>query len=95
MNIVPTPVEQYVNRVNPKYRTWIGISWALFAAVSAVRVLWLILAAIMFASAGWSPVTLIFGVVLWSAIGVVAAIAAVAFLTHVAEPEQHDERSQP
>ena len=94
MNIVPTPVEQYVNRVPSRYRTYVGISWALFAAVSAIRVLWLILATIMFAGSGWSPAPLIFGVVLWSAIGVVAAIAAVAFLTH-SEAEQHDERSQP
>ncbi len=97
MKIVPAPVEQYVSRVDPRYRTWVGIGWALLAASSAIRVLWLIFAAFLFAEYGFSPVSLIFGVVMWSVIGVVGVIGAVAFLTHndrIPRSEQYDERSQ-
>jgi hypothetical protein len=41
----------------------------------------------MFAGLGWSPVSLIFGFVLWGVIGVVAVIMAVAFLTGAGRPE--------
>jgi hypothetical protein len=81
MKIVPTLVEEYVNRVPRKYRTWTGIGWAILAASCAIRLLFLISSSIMLASVGWSPVSLFFGFVLWGVIGVVAVIGAIAFLT--------------
>lgn len=98
MKIVPAPIEHYVDRVDPRYRTYVGVSWALVAAWSAFRMFWLIFAAMTLASYGWSPVSLIFGVVIWGVIGVVAVIGAVAFLTHhdrLPQPERHEEQSQP
>ena len=87
MKIVPTIVEEYVNRVPRKYRTWTGIGWAVLAASSAIRLLFLISAQIMLASVGWSPVSLFFGIVLWGVIGVVAVIGAIAFLTGATRPD--------
>ena len=87
MKIVPTPVEQYVNRVPRRYRTWTGVGFAILAASCAIRLVFLISGSIMFAGLGWSPVSLIFGFVLWGVIGVVAVIMAVAFLTGAGRPE--------
>jgi len=87
MKIVPTLVEEYVNRVPRKYRTWTGIGFAILAASCAIRLLFLIFAQIMLASVGWSPVSLIFVFVQWGVIGAVAVIAAIAFLTGAARPD--------
>jgi hypothetical protein len=87
MKIVPTLVEEYVNRVPHNYRMWIGIGWAILAASCAIRLLFLIFAQIMLAGIGWSPVSLIFAFVQWGVIGVVAVIAAIAFLTSATRPD--------
>jgi hypothetical protein len=81
MRIVPPVVEQYVRRVDPRYRTWVGISWALLAAWAVIKVFLLLFAPLMFPGYYWSPVSLIFYLVMWVAIGIVAMIGAVAFLT--------------
>ena len=86
MKIVPTLVEEYVNRVPRQYRTWTGIGWAILAASCAIRVLFLISSSIMLASVGWSPVSLIFSFMMWGVIGVVAVIGAVAFLDGARRP---------
>ncbi|MDR3664970.1 MAG: hypothetical protein P4L86_32055 [Mycobacterium sp.] len=70
-----------------KARKLTGIGFAIFAGSCAVRLLWLILAPIIFASVGWSPVSLIFGFVLWSVLGVIAVIMATAFFTGATRPE--------
>jgi|GEM_PF-975086 len=87
MKIVPTLVEEYVNRVPRQYRTWAGIGWAILAVSCAVRLLFLIFAEIVLAGVGWSPESLIFGFVRWSVIGVIAVIAAIAFLTGANRPD--------
>jgi hypothetical protein len=87
MKIVPTLVEEYVNRVPRKYRTWVGVGWAILAASCAIRLLFLIFAQIMLAGVGLSPVSLIFGFVQWGVIGVVAVIGAIAFLTGATRPD--------
>jgi hypothetical protein len=87
MKIVPTLVEEYVNRVPRQYRTWAGIGWAILAASCAIRLLFLVFAQIMLASVGWSPVSLIFSFMMWGVIGVVAVIGAVAFLTGATRPD--------
>jgi hypothetical protein len=87
MKIVPTLVEEYVNRVPRQYRTWTGIGWAILAATCAIRLVFLISAEIMLAGVGLSPVSLIFGFVQWSVIGIVAAIGAIAFLAGATRPD--------
>ena len=87
MKLVPTPVEQYVNRVPRRYRTYTGVGFAFLAAWCPIRLIFLISGAIMFAGLYWSPVSLIFTFVLWGVIGVVAVVMAVAFLTGAGRPE--------
>jgi hypothetical protein len=63
----------------------IGISSGLTALWAFYRVFWLIYTATVLSNVGWSPVSLVFPFVLWSVIGVVAAVASVAFLTRYAK----------
>ena len=88
MKIVPTLIEEYVNRVPRQYRTWTGISWAIVAAVCAIRLVFLISAQIMLAGVGvgLSPASVIFAFLHWGVIGVVAVIGAVAFLDGARRP---------
>ena len=85
MNIVPTRIQEHINRVERTPSLVIGISAGLTALWSLYRVFWLIYTATVLSNVGWSPVSLVFPFVLWTAIGVVAAIAAVAFLTRYAK----------
>jgi hypothetical protein len=86
MKIVPTRIEEQINRVDPTRSRVIGIAAAITAAWCAYRVLWLVYLAASISSVGWSPVSLVFPFVLWGVIGVVAAIAAVGFLTNAKRP---------
>jgi hypothetical protein len=83
MKIVPTRIEEQINRVDPTRSRVIGIASAVVALWCAYRLFWLLYVATTFAGVGWSPVSLVFPFVLWGVIGVVAAIAAVGFLTNV------------
>ena len=59
-----------------------GRHWAVFRGRR--HLVWLLYTAITFSSVGWSPISLVFPFVLWGVIGVVAAIAAIGFLTRYA-----------
>lgn len=83
MKIVPAGLEQQLNRVDPQRSRIIGICFAVLAAFSAFRLLWLLYVALSF---GWAAGALIFSFVFWAAIGVVEAIAAVAFLDRAKRP---------
>jgi hypothetical protein len=85
VNIVPTRIQEHINRVERTPSLVIGISAGLTALWSLYRVFWLIYTATVLSNVGWSPVSLVFPFVLWTVIGVVAAIAAVAFLTRYAK----------
>ncbi|MDT5019384.1 MAG: hypothetical protein QOD39_5544 [Mycobacterium sp.] len=85
MNIVPTRIEEQVNRIDRTRSLIIGISSAVTALWCVYRVLWAVYLSATLTSVGWSPVSLVFPVVLWGVIGVVAAISAVAFLTRYAK----------
>ena len=85
MNILPTRIQEQVNRVERTPSLVIGISAGLTALWSLYRLVWLIYTATVLSNVGWSPVSLVFPFVLWAMIGVVAAIAAVAFLTRYAK----------
>jgi len=86
MNIVPTRIEEQINRVDRTPSLVIGISSAATALWCLYRVLWTIYAATVLSSVGFSPVSLIFPIVLWGVIGVVAGVAAVGFLTRAKRP---------
>jgi hypothetical protein len=85
VNIVPSSIQEQVNRVERTPSLVIGIFAGLTALWSLYQVFWLIYTATVVSSVGWSPVSLVFPFVLWTVIGVIAAIAAVAFLTRYAK----------
>jgi hypothetical protein len=82
---VPTRVQQQINRVDRTPSLVIGISSGLTALWALYRLFWLIYTATVLSNVGWSPVSLVFPFVLWTAIGVVAAIASFAFYTRYAK----------
>ena len=84
MKIVPTRLEEQINRVDRNTALGIGIATGLTALWSVYRLLWLIYTAVTFSSVGWSPISLVFPFVLWGAIGVAAAVVAFGFLTRYA-----------
>ena len=83
MKIVPTAIEQQINRVDRQPSLAIGISCGLLAFWSFYRVLWSLYLAVTYDFLFGS---LVFGVVLWGVIGTVAAIAAVGFITRYRTP---------
>ena len=85
MNIVPTRIQEQVNRVDRTRSLAIGIGAGLTALWSIYRLFWLIYAATTLSSVGWSPVSLVFPFVLWGVIGAVAAVVAIAFLLRYAK----------
>jgi hypothetical protein len=83
MTIVPASIEEQINRVDPQRSRLIGISFAVLAAGSAFKLFWTLYVALTF---GWIVGSLIFSFVFWAVIGVLAAVAAFAFLTHAKRP---------
>ena len=55
MKIVPTRIEDQINRVDPTRSRVIGIAAAITAAWCAYRLLWLVYLAATISSVGWSP----------------------------------------
>jgi len=85
MNIVPTRVQEQINRVDRTRSLVIAISSGLTAIWALYRVFWLIYTATVLSTVGWSPLSRVFPFVLWTVIGVVAAIASFAFYTRYAK----------
>ena len=80
MNIVPTRIQEQVNRVDRTRSLAIGIAAGLTALWSIYRLFWLVYTATTLSSFGISSASLIFPFVLWGVIGVIAAFASIAFL---------------
>lgn len=78
MKILPTSVEQQIERVDRTRSLIFGISSALVAIWCLYRVLWSIYLTMTYDFLFGS---LVFSIVLWGVIGTVAAIAAFGFLT--------------
>ena len=78
MKLVPTSVEEQINRVDRQRSLYIGISAGLVAAWSLFRLIWVLYLGMTF---GWFFGSMAFQLVLWGVIGAVAGIASVAFLT--------------
>jgi hypothetical protein len=85
MNIVPAQLQDKINRVDRTPSLAIGISAGLTALWAIYRVFWLFYTAATFSSVGWSPVSLVFPLVLWGAIAVVAGAVSAAFLLRYAK----------
>jgi hypothetical protein len=79
MNIVPTPIQEQIDRVDRTPSLAIAIGAGITTLWCLYQVFWAIYATVALSSVGWSPVSLVFPLILWGAIGVVAAIASVAF----------------
>jgi hypothetical protein len=78
MKIVPTSIEEQINRVDRQRSLYIGISAGLLALWSVFRLIWTLYIGMTF---GWFLGSMVFPLVLWGVIGTVAAVAAVGFLT--------------
>jgi hypothetical protein len=78
MKIVPTPIAQQIDRVDRQYSLYIGISTGLLAFWSIYRVIWSLYLAVTY---DFIFGALVFPIVLWGVIGVVAAIASIGFVT--------------
>ncbi len=82
MKILPTNIEEQIDRVDRNRSLAIGISTGLLAFWCLYRVLWSIYLSVTYDFLFGS---LMFSVVLWGVIGAVAAIAATGFLTRYAK----------
>jgi len=78
MQILPTSIQEHVNRIDRQRALMIGISTGLLAAWSFFRLIWLLYIAATF---GLFLGALAFQFVLWGVVGTVAAIASYALLT--------------
>jgi hypothetical protein len=78
MKIVPTSIEEQINRVDRQRSLYIGISAGALALWSAFRLIWTLYIGMTF---GWFFGPMVFPFVLWGVIGTVAAVAAIGFLT--------------
>lgn len=82
MKILPTSIEEQIDRVDRNRSLIIGISTGLLAFWCIYRVLWSIYLSLTYDFLFGS---LVFSIVLWGVIGAVAAIAATGFLTRYAK----------
>jgi hypothetical protein len=93
MKIVPTAIEQQINRVDRQPSLASAISCGLLAFWSFYRVLWSLYLALSY---NFLFGSLVFQVALWGVIGTAAAIAAVGFLTrYKSGAAQTDETDRP
>ncbi|WIM87224.1 hypothetical protein PT015_20570 [Candidatus Mycobacterium wuenschmannii] len=82
MNFLPANIEEQIDRTDRNHALIIGISTGLLAFWCLYRVLWSIYLSVAYDFLFGS---LMFSIVLWGAIGVVAGIAATGFLTRYAK----------
>jgi inner membrane protein involved in colicin E2 resistance len=78
MKIVPTSIEQQINRVDRTRSLAIGISCGFLALWSIYRVVWSLYLAMTY---NFLFGSMVFQIVLWGVIGAVATVAATGFLT--------------
>lgn len=82
MKILPASIEEQIDRVDRNRSLIIGISAGLTALWCLYRVFWSIYLSLTYDFLFGS---LMFSIVLWGVIGVVAGVAAVGFLTRYAK----------
>jgi inner membrane protein involved in colicin E2 resistance len=81
MKILPTNIEEQIDRVDRNRSLIIGIGSGVLALWCLYRVLW---SFYLMMTYDFLFGSLLFSVVLWGVVGAVAAIAAVGFLTRYA-----------
>ena len=87
MNIVPTRLQEQINRVDRTRALVYGILAGVTALLSIYHVFWLVFSAAMYSSVGWSPISLIFPLVWWSIVAVGSGwVAAVYLLRYTKQP---------
>ena len=84
MKILPANIEEQIDRIDRNRSLIIGISTGLVAFWCLYRVLWSIYLSITYDFLFGS---MVFSIVLWGVIGVVAGIAAFAFLTRAKQSD--------
>lgn len=80
MNIIPTRVQEQVDRVERTPSLVLGIFAGMTALWSLYRVFWLLYSASVLSGVGFSAASLIFSAVIWVAVGVGAGVVSAAFL---------------
>ena len=78
MKLVPTAIEEQINRVDRQRSLYFGIATGLVAAWSLFRLIWALYIGLTF---GWFLGSMVFSFVLWGVIGAVAGVASYGFLT--------------
>jgi inner membrane protein involved in colicin E2 resistance len=82
MKILPAGIEEQIDRIDRNRSLIIGISAGLTALWCIYRVLWSIYLSLSYDFLFGS---LVFSIILWGVIGVVAGVAAFGFLTRYAK----------
>jgi hypothetical protein len=72
MSIIPTRVQEQVSRIDRTRSLYIGIAAGITALWSLYRVFWLFYAATTLSSVGYTGISLVFPLVLWGAIAILA-----------------------
>ena len=85
MNIVPARIQEQISQVDSTYSLVIGISTGIAALWSIYRVFWLVYTTATFSSVGWSPVSLVFPLIMWSVFAVGTGLVSAAFLLRYAK----------
>lgn len=80
MNIIPTRVQEQVDRVERTPSLVLGIFAGMTALWSLYRVFWLLYSASVLSGVGFSAASLIFSAVIWVAVGGGATVVSAAFL---------------
>lgn len=78
MKLVPTSIEEQINRVDRQRSLYFGISAAVVAVLSLFRMIWALYLAVTF---DWMFGSMVFQILLLGVVGSVAGIAAFGFLT--------------
>lgn len=80
MNNILARVGEQTGRVDRTRALWIGISAGVTALWSLYRVFWLFYAAATLSSVGYTGISLVFPLVLWGGVAIVAGAVSAAFL---------------
>jgi membrane protein YdbS with pleckstrin-like domain len=78
MKLVPTSIEEQINRVDRQRSLYFGISAAVVAVLSLFRMIWALYLAVTF---DWMFGSMVFQILLLGVVGSVAGVAAYGFLT--------------
>jgi hypothetical protein len=80
MSIIPTRVQESVNRVDRTRSLVLGISTGVVAVFAIYKIFWLIFAAATLSNLAYSGFWLVLSLVWWGAIAVLGVFWSVAFL---------------